>query len=277
MSCSRVTMAVRHFAAAILVVIPPAVAPADALTGIGWLFAQPGATAIAANPTASNYLNGSSPIVMKGARTPIPAAWKATPYEAFASYAVMRSAFRNGTLVAGERAIMYDNENWSSTPAGEQQDPALYEKRAANLVHGAGLLFVSAPALDLVRVIDPGCSPFWQCYLKLGLAAGGARYADIFDIQAQSLENDTANYADFVGLAAAQARRANPKVVVLAGLSTDPDGDATTERAILAAIAATRNIVQGYWFNIPATSVQCPSCTYDPELAIEVIDYLGSH
>jgi len=277
MSFNPIAIVLRYLAPAALIVIAPAVAQANDLSGIRWLFAQPGASAIAADPTASNYLNGSSPIVMKGTNTFIPAAWKAIPYEAFASYAAMQSAFQNGTLVHGEQAIMYDNEDWSLTPIDEQEHPALYEKLAANLVHGAGLLFISAPALDLVKVVDPGCSPFWQCYLNLGLAAGGARYADIFDIQAQSLENNTAKYANFVQLATAQARHANPRVMVLAGLSTDPNGRTTTESAILAAIAATRNIIDGYWFNIPTTSVNCPSCTYDPQLAIDVIDYLGSH
>lgn len=276
MSFARMPTVLRHFVPAFLVVIASAAAPADELSGISWLFAQPGAAAIAADARAANYLSGTRPIVMKGSNTFIPATWEATPYEAFASYAAMASAFQNNAIVPGEKAILYDNEAWSLTPLGEQQHPALYEKRAANLVHSADLLFISAPALDLVKVIEPGCSPFWRCYLHLGVAAGAARYADVFDVQAQSLENDTATYADFVELAAAQARSANPGVAVLAGLSTDPNGAGTTKSAILAAIAATRHTVDGYWFNIPTTSVHCPSCTYDPQLAIDVIDYLGS-
>jgi hypothetical protein len=271
-----VPVSLRRVALALIVVVAAAAARANEPAGIRWLFAQPGASAIAADPTASGHINGSSPIVMKGAATKIPPTWAAVAYESFASYATMLSSFQDNTLVPGEQAIMYDNEAWSMTPPTEQENPALYEKLAANLVRSAGFLFIAAPALDLVKVIEPGCSPFWQCYLDLGLAASGARYADVFDIQAQSLENDATKYADFVSKAAAQARRANPKVTVLAGISTDPNGQTTSEGAILGAIAATRGVVDGYWFNIPTTGVQCPACTYDPQLAIDVIDYLGT-
>jgi hypothetical protein len=45
---------------------------------------------------------------------------------------------------------------------------------------------------------------------------------------------------------------------------------------ILAAIAATRNIVDGYWFNIPQPSEYSPHVTeFRPDIAVEVLRRLA--
>jgi hypothetical protein len=84
-----------------------------------------------------------------------------------------------------------------------------YLKQAADLVHARGLLFFTAPAVDLVTVLAPEDDRKHQdeTYLRLGLAADAARYADVFDIQSQRFERDTELYAEFVRAAAAQARQ----------------------------------------------------------------------
>jgi hypothetical protein len=112
----------------------------------------------------------------------------------------------------------------------------------------------------------------YEAYLRLGIAATAARYADVFDIQAQGFERNPERYADFVRRAAAQARQANPRVVVLAGISTQPSGQDVSADDILNAIAATRDVVDGYWFNIPQPSEYCPRCReFRPDIAIEVM------
>ena len=92
-----------------------------------------------------------------------------------------------------------------------------------------GLLFLTAPGVDLVTVLAPEnrTTPY-DAYLRLGIAADAARYADVVDIQAQGSERDTTFYANFVVQAAAQARQANPNVLVLAGISTNPSGQQVT-------------------------------------------------
>ena len=82
----------------------------------------------------------------------------------------------------------------------------------------------------------------------------------MLELQAQSLERDTSSYVTFVREAAAQARAANPRVAILAGLSTNPPGAEVTSEQLTAAIHATRGIVDGYWLNIPGRGPRCPGC-----------------
>ncbi len=125
-----------------------------------------------------------------------------------------------------------------------------------------GLLLLTAPAVNLVTVMAPDDGGRrYDAYLRLGIAADAARYADVFDIQAQGSERNIELYANFVRQAAVQARQANPKVVVLAGISTQPGGQQVTADDILHAVAATRDFVDGYWFNIPQPSEYCRGCT----------------
>jgi len=94
----------------------------------------------------------------------------------------------------------------------------------------------------------------------LGIAGDAARYADVIDIQAQGSETNTAAFAAFVTAAAAQARAANPHVIVLAGISTNPTGHQVSAAQMRAAITATAGTVDGYWLNIPAGGPSCPRC-----------------
>jgi hypothetical protein len=253
---------------------PTGRACANEPSGIRWLFHGAGAAAIAADPETSRLLDGTRPFVMTGRAVPsIPKSWNAVPFASFTSFEALRDAAKGDSLDSQVRGIMYDYERWHFTPQDEQRNPAEYLKRAADLVHARGLLFITAPAVNIVMVMAPD-SPDRQydTYLRLGVAADAARYADVFDIQAQGSERNTEYYANFVQRAAAQARQANPHVVVLAGLSTQPSGQNVTADNILRAITATRQYVDGYWLNIPEPSDYCPRCTtFRPDIAIEVL------
>jgi hypothetical protein len=178
----------------------------------------------------------------------LPATWKAVHLRSFKSFDGIRNALETKALGPEVKGVMYDYEKWQFTPAEEQQNPAARLKQAAGLVHDQGLLFFTAPAVDLVTILAPGADRKRQdeTYLRLGLAADAARYADVFDVQSQRFEGDTERYAKFVRAAAAQAREANPKVMVLAGVSTQPGGRHVTANDILRAIDATRDLVDGY-------------------------------
>lgn len=174
----------------------------------------------------------------------------------FRSYAELKKMIRQGAIPASIHWVMYDNEQWSLTPAGEQADPVRYEQLFARLAHRHGYKVILAPAQDLVPGFDKnsfrGGQAVWQSYLSMGLATASARAADIYEIQAQPYEMTVYRsrhaYASFVAAAATQARAANPGIVIYAGLSTQRVSDAAQ---LLQDYEATRNLVDGYWLNIP--------------------------
>jgi len=143
--------------------------------------------------------------------------------------------------------------------------------RAAAVAHAHGLRFIVVPALNLSTVLNPGRrEPRWRQFLGLNLVGPLARAADFVELQAQSLERDTATYTAFVHAAASQASAANPRVTVLAGLSTNPPGAPVDSHYLTAAIRATRSMVDGYWLNIPGQGARCPTCNAPrPEIAIQ--------
>jgi hypothetical protein len=190
--------------------------------------------------------------------------------QSFTSVTMLQSALGHG-LDPAVHAVLYDDEAWPLTPTAEQRDPAVAESRAAALTHAHHLQLIAAPATDLTRVLAPGESGY-AAYLRLGLSATAAKAADVIDIQAQGGEADTAKYADFVRQAAAAAHAANPRVVVLAGISTNPSGQHVTAERLRAAIDATRGSVDGYWLNVPQSGKACPHCgTAQPQVAVTLL------
>jgi hypothetical protein len=246
---------------------------------IRWMFhSGPGVVAIAANAEASRLLDNTRPFVIKHNEAFVPPpSWNAIPIATFQSFRALNDAFKRGELVPGVKGVLYDYEKWSFTPVDEQRNPAGYVKEAADLVHAHNLLFLTSPAVNLVAMMAPdGRSEPHETYLRLGIAADAARHADVVVIQAQRWERSTEVYTNFVRRAAAQARQANPKVMVLAGISTNPMGQRVTADDIIRAITATRDIVDGYWSNIPTRSAYSPAVNdYRPDIAIEVIRRLA--
>jgi len=163
----------------------------------------------------------------------------------FRSYSAFRTAITQSTIPMGVHWVMYDNEKWSLTPPNEQADPVHYEQLFATLAHQKGYRVILAPAQDLV-------AGSWQSYLSMGLATASARYGDIYEIQAQRYEMSAYRpqhaYASFVAAAAAQARSVNPSIVIYSGLSSLR---ASSAAQLLQDYMATRNLVDGYWMNIP--------------------------
>lgn len=208
----------------------------------------------------------------------IPAGWSSIPTADFTSYAALRAALDGGNLDPRFKAVLYDNEQWSLTPSAEQHNPVRYDQLAANLVHRHHLLFIAAPATNLVNVLSPAAADGqgrYQAFLALALPRDIGRSADILDIQAQGAEADTAMFSSFVSAAAAQARTANPNIRVLAGLSTNPSGKSVTTTVIDAAARAVRSNVDGYWLNDPAGSAACPRCAGPfPQIALTAVNNL---
>ncbi len=213
---------------------------------------------------------------MKGAEG-FPKAYRALPTAGFRSYADLKRALDGGKIPAEVKAILWDPESWEFTPSEEQHDIAKFAKLAADAVHSRGLIFIATPATDLTRILSPSVTTGrYDEFLRLGIATAAARYADVYEIQAQGSLGNLELYTHFVKGAVAQARAANPKVTVFAGLSTNPSGKHVTPKDLYDAVMATRNDVAGYWLNIPGGGPACPKCGEpQPQVAVGLLKMLA--
>jgi hypothetical protein len=238
-----------------------------------WMLTRAALAELIADPAIRSGLDGS-PVyeIVQPGQQPL-AGFDAVVTVTFPSLIALSDAVAAGRLPAATRAVLYDPEAWSFTPAAEQRDPVQAATRAAALARAHGLRLIVAPALNLTTVLALGSTaPRWQQFLDLHLAAKMAKVADIIELQAQSLERDSATYATFVREAAAQAHAANPGVTVLAGLSTNPPGALVASGQLVAAIDASRASADGYWLNIPGRGPRCPTCNQErPDVGIEAL------
>jgi len=247
----------------------PGTAPAGAFTPAAltpggrptWMLTSAALAQVASEPAVLAGLRRSRVLeILHLGQKPLAVAG-AEPVVTFSSVSELDQAVSGGQLPPGTRAVLYDPETWAFTPRAEQLNPAAAAQRARDIAHAHGLALIVAPALNLTTVRpDPAGGPRWRQFLRLGLAGALAKVSDVLELQAQSLERSTSTYATFVRDAAAQARAANPRVAILAGLSTNPPGAEVTSQQLTAAIHATRGIADGYWLNIPGRGPRCPTC-----------------
>jgi hypothetical protein len=229
------------------------------------------------NPLSLTILLGASPTIAEtfldrpGSyewQGSIPDGWSTTPYVNYGSYARFADDVANGTP-PDVPTLMYDPEQWdrnvpsdlragespylSQTPTEEQRHPAKYMRMFGLLAHRLGYRVIDAPGLNLVGVVGADCvrrsgERAVAAYLRCGLAGAAAVEADEIDVQFQSEECATAQYASDLGVAARQAAQANPQVRVLSGLSTAwcaPSG-----AQLQAAHRAVAGITAGHFFAI---------------------------
>jgi hypothetical protein len=237
-----------------------------------WLVTRSALAQLVTDPAVRGGLGRSKVYeIVRPGQPPLPGV-DATQVVTFPAVAALGDALARRQLPDGARAVLYDPEAWSFTPADEQRDPVRAAERAAELAHAHGLELIVAPALSLAGVLARGPAPRWQRFLRLQLAARIAKVADIVELQAQSLERSAATYATFVREAARQARAARPGVTVLAGLSTNPPGAVVGSEQLAAAIRASWPSVDGYWLNIPGRGPRCPTCNpARPDVGIEAL------
>lgn len=179
--------------------------------------------------------------------------------ESFTSEASLASALSDKVITTGTKAILYDNEDWTLTPVDEQLNPLQYYQKAASLVHAAGYIFIGTPVSKTDTQIDVQIAP----------------YVDVLDIQSQYDQSVATVYASHVLPIAKAARHANSKLIILAGLSTNPSAGIPTYQELVNDASAVNSIVQGYWLNIPSPGTACPKCHLpQPQLGIQFLSSL---
>ncbi len=172
---------------------------------------------------------------------------------AWASLAGFERELASGTIEPGMRVAMYDPERWRHTPVEEQRDPIGAIRRFVALARERGFVTMVTPYPRLVTVpgsvcrAEPGESEE-AAYLRHRIAAVAAE-ADVCETQAQRSQNDPGAYHRFVAATAEQAREANPRTIVLSGLSTSPGFPATPEM-LFAAWERVREVVDGHYLSL---------------------------
>ena len=252
---------------------PPS-APGAAVSGPLWLISGSALADLQATAGVAfvrQYLGSARTTVLVGRR--IPPQYESWPvhfaYD-FRSVSQLQAALSQG-LAPGVSELLYDPEHWPYTPLAEQVDVPAAAGRAALLAEHAGLGLIVAPATDLAEVLEPG-RPVAPAFLSSGVLPGVSAAADAVEIQAQGMESDPALYAAYVREAAAQIRSANPRVELFSGLSTNPSGKAVTVGELLRAVSLTRDVVSGYWLNIPSGGAACPRCgKAQPQVAVSLL------
>ena len=177
--------------------------------------------------TASHFFNTSSAYGVGGSlvQTPVQAGYATTPVLSYTSYAQFSANVKNGAIKYPYKWVMYDPEDWSQTPVGEQQNPVLYMKLFGQLAHAHGLKVVEAPAMDLCsvsgtkypRLSGETCSAWFS---RVNIAGAAATDGNIFILQDESNTTNLSGYDSLYTSSAAQARAANSGISVYSEVST---------------------------------------------------------
>ena len=203
--------------------------------------------AAGASPKLLDFMNQPQNLVSTpvGKPRPLP---HATRIQVFNSYARIAQAIANHGIAANTKAVVYDNERFTGTPAAELEDPVRYCKLTAKLLHQNGLKYIASPGFDLSGR-RPANGQWFRQFVRAGLMKC-ARHANYLDVQDQ-LKQGTTTYTRDAHEAAAVLHRINPRAKLLMGLSTSPSGRLATAGQLWRAYQDTSRFVNGYWLNVP--------------------------
>jgi hypothetical protein len=202
------------------------------------------------------------------------------PYEgwsALGTVSLKSAAAFTACCETGVAAILYDPESWEFTPRDEQLHPGDAVCRLAALAHAQRRLVIAAPATDLMKAWpSSGAGDRYDHFVRSGIAASMAACADVYEIQAQGAEANTERFRAYVSAIRDQVRKRNPRIIVLVGLSTNPNGQSASADQIWSSVQSVRGMVDGFWLNIPAGGALCPRCGQPkPEIAAELLARLA--
>jgi len=178
----------------------------------------------------------------------------------FTSYADFAGKIQRHAMPAGVRAVAYDPELWRATPVAERIDPQRYMRLFASAAYQHGYATILMPGRDLLAGAGPcrqqGGEALDGAFVRCGLAGAGARLAQIFELQTAPVELSSTQLRSFAAACARQARAANPSVVLIATLSTQPGGRWASGGQLARAAAALRPFVQGFQLNMTRWSTR---------------------
>jgi len=203
--------------------------------------------AAGADPKLLSLVDQPQNLVSTAFGTPRPLS-NPTRIQVFNSYARIAQVIADHGIAANTKAVLYDNEWFTHTPANELADPVRYCKMTARLLHKNGLKYIASPGFDLSGH-RPANHEWFQQFVRAGLMKCGAD-ADYLDIQDQ-LQQGTAAYAHDAREAATLLRQINPRAKLLMGLSTSPSGRLDPPDRLWQAYQDTKDIADGYWLNVP--------------------------
>ncbi|HYZ14258.1 MAG TPA: hypothetical protein VFA08_11750 [Actinomycetota bacterium] len=178
----------------------------------------------------------------------------ATHGRAWASYEAFAEDVQSGAIPDDVTLVMYDPEAWDKTPLHERLHPVRYIEAFCALARANGFSVAVTPHPNLVavpgsrHVQEPGESRE-DAYLRSGIVEVCAKNADVYETQAQRLQNEPAVYRAFVLETALLARSVNSNVRVLSGLSTHPGYPANAEM-LVAAWSSVRDVVDGHYLSL---------------------------
>jgi hypothetical protein len=203
--------------------------------------------AAGANPKLLSLVNQPHNLVSTPLDTPQPLD-NPTRIQVFNSYAGIARAVADHHIAADTKAVLYDNEWFTHTPADELADPVRYCRLTAKLLHQNGLKYIASPGFDLSGR-RPADHEWFQQFVRAGLMKCAAD-ADYLDIQDQ-LQQGTTSYAQDAQEAVKLLHQTNPRAKLLMGLSTSPSGRLDSADQLWRAYQDTHRIVNGYWLNVP--------------------------
>lgn len=172
--------------------------------------------------------------------------------------------------------VVLDIEDWPLTPITEKSHPIKAYRQASEIATKKHLWIVGTPAIDLVKSINPNYrGKIYNAFVKWHLAQKIAPFVQVYEIQAQGIESNPYRYKAFVEEEVKQIRLGNPNAIILAGLSTNPSGQKVNVSTLYKDIQLTRNLVSGYWLNVPSKSIACPKCGIaKPKIALKLLKLL---
>lgn len=180
--------------------------------------------------------------------------------ESFTSELTLANALISHKIAQGTKLLLYDNEPWTLTPKNEQANPLKYYQEAANLSHRYGYLLIATPVSKIDNKIDDEI----------------ASYVDVIDIQSQYDESNPLAYQNHVLPIAKAAKLANPSLIILSGLSTNPRASDPSLNELHNDVTALNQYVNGFWLNIPSPGTACPRCNApNPQLGISFLQSIN--
>jgi hypothetical protein len=229
--------------------------PQISLSSFRWIFYKEDFNHIRAkNPALiQQVLAGPATYVLERRKGGPPLPAKVVPVQIFYSQYGLQRTINKNRIIPGVQLVSDDLESWTITPKGERHDPMTAMESFAQTAHDNGLRPILVPGRDLMRVPNAVCTqqPHFtisQAYLTCGLPEA-AEFAPVFVIQASAVETDETALLNLVQQGAAQARKANPKVLVFATLSVSPNGATVGYSAVVKAAQQIAPYVDGFSMN----------------------------